>query len=93
MKRRSKAGGKPAKSRRHKAVTPKRRSAPESVSQETELTRRTRERDEALEQQTANSEVWQFRPCHRPYRTSGLVQCVNRASVRVTEGGFNEISD
>src|SRR6516162_9596835 len=72
MRRRSRAGGKPAKSQRHKAVTPKRRSAPESVSarsssvagQETDVTRLTRERDEALEQlsealkqQTAASEV------------------------------------
>src|SRR6516165_2796215 len=64
MRRRSRAGGKSAKSQRHKAVTPKRRSAPEFVGQETELARRTRERDEALEQlseavkqQTAASEV------------------------------------
>src|SRR5262252_1155773 len=64
MRRRSRAGGERAKSQRHKAVTPKRRSAPESVGQETELARRTRERDEALEQlseavkqQTAASEV------------------------------------
>src|SRR6516164_11104559 len=59
MRRRSKAGGEPAKSQRHKAVTPKRRSAPESVGQETELARRTRERDEALEQWTATTEVLQ----------------------------------
>src|SRR6516225_5060642 len=57
MRRRSRPGGKPAKSQRHKAVTPKRRSAPESVDQETELARRTRERDEALEQQRATAEV------------------------------------
>src|SRR3974390_1236870 len=64
MRRRSRAGGERAKSQRNKAVTPKRRSAPESVGQETELARRTRERDEALEQlsealkqQTAASEV------------------------------------
>src|SRR6516225_4909430 len=57
MRRRSRAGGKPAKSQRHKAVTPKRRSAPESVGQETELARRTRERDEALERETATSVV------------------------------------
>src|SRR6516162_10511243 len=57
MRRRSRAGGKPAKSQRRKAVTPKRRSAPESVGQETELARRTRERDEALEQFSATSEV------------------------------------
>src|SRR6516164_6791812 len=57
MRRRSRAGGKSAKSQRHKAVTPKRRSAPESVGEETELARRTRERDEALEQQRATAEV------------------------------------
>src|SRR5262249_34101197 len=57
MRRRSTAGDERAKSQRHKAVTPKRRSAPESVGQETELARRTRERDEALEQQRATAEV------------------------------------
>src|SRR6516225_5579657 len=57
MRRRSRAGSKSAKSQRHKAVTPKRRSAPESVGEETELARRTRERDEALEQQRATAEV------------------------------------
>ena len=65
MRRRSRAGGKPAKSQRHKAVTPKRRSAPESVSarsssvagQETEVARLMRERDEALERETATAEV------------------------------------
>src|SRR5215470_10075562 len=57
MPRRSRASSKLAKSQRHKAVTPKRRSAPESVGQETDLARRTRERDEALEQQRATAEV------------------------------------
>jgi hypothetical protein len=65
MRRRTKAGGNPAKSRRAKAVTSKRRSAPESVGarsasvdcQETEVARLTRERDEALEQQRATAEV------------------------------------
>src|SRR5262249_20704247 len=57
MRRRSRASSKLAKARRHKAVTPKRRSAPESVGQEKELARRTRERDEALERETATSEV------------------------------------
>ena len=57
MRRRSKAGGEPAKSQRHKSVTPKRRGAPESVGEETELALRTRERDEALEQQRATAEV------------------------------------
>src|SRR5215467_3878815 len=56
MRRRSRASSKLARARR-KAVTPKRRSAPESVGQETELARRTRERDEALERETATSVV------------------------------------
>ena len=57
MRRRSRAGDERAKSQRHKAVTPKRRSAPESVGPETELARLTRERDEALERETATAEV------------------------------------
>src|SRR6516165_5031108 len=65
MRRRSRAGGKSAKSQRHKAVTPKRRSAPESVGargssvtgQETEVARLTRELNEALEQQAATGEL------------------------------------
>ena len=64
MRRRSRAGGEPVKTRRHKAVTPKRRSAPESVghsssaaSQESEIARLRRELKEALEQHTATSDV------------------------------------
>jgi hypothetical protein len=65
MRRRSRAGGERAKSQRRKAVTPKRRSAPESVGargssvagQETEVARLTRERDEAHEQQKATAEI------------------------------------
>ena len=65
MSRRSGAGGEPAKSQRHKAVTPKRRSAPESVGarsssvagQETEVARLTRELREGQEQQRATSEI------------------------------------
>src|SRR5262249_39838652 len=65
MRRRSRAGSNPGKSRRRKAVTSKRRSAPEFVDagsasvvgQETEVGRLTRERDEALEQQKAAAEI------------------------------------
>src|SRR6516164_5049594 len=57
MRRRSRASSERAKSQRHKAVTPKPRSAPESVGRETELARRTRERDEAREQQKATAEI------------------------------------
>ncbi len=61
MKRRSTAGSKPVK--RRKTAPPKRRTAPKAVrgsskpTHETEGARLTRERDEALEQQTATSDV------------------------------------
>jgi two-component system, NtrC family, sensor kinase len=66
MKRRSKTGGKAGKSARHKVATIKRRPTPPkavvgrrsaTTTQEREIVRLTRERDEALEQQTATSEV------------------------------------
>ena len=65
MRQRSRAGSERAKSQRHKAVTLKRRSAPESVGarsssvagRETEVARLTRELHEALEQQTATADV------------------------------------
>jgi two-component system, NtrC family, sensor kinase len=66
MKRRSKASGKAGKSEPHKAATLKRhRTPPKAVprrlsaktSQETEITRLTRERDEALEREKAAAEV------------------------------------
>jgi two-component system, NtrC family, sensor kinase len=66
MKRRTKAGGKSGKSARYKSATLKRRHTPSkamprrrstTTSQETEIARLTRERDDALEQQAATSEV------------------------------------
>ena len=63
MKRRSRAGGEPVKTRRRKTVTLKRLKAPRAVrrssasGQEAEIARLTRERNEAVEQQTATSEV------------------------------------
>jgi hypothetical protein len=65
MRRRSRAGGKSAKSQRRKTTTPERSNASKTVrnrgvsvpSQETEVARLTRELDEALEQQVATSEV------------------------------------
>ena len=71
MRRRSRAGGETAKTRRRKTVTQKRRNAPKHTErrsppagQETRVAQLTRERDEALEQlsealeqQTATSEV------------------------------------
>ena len=67
MRRRSGAGGEPVKTRRRKAKMPKRRNEAKAVREHSpsiaalqdELDRRTRERDEALEHQTATSEVLQ----------------------------------
>ena len=65
MRRRSRAGGEPVKTRRRKTVTLKRRNAPKALrnhdvspaGQETVVARLTRERDEALLRETANSEI------------------------------------
>ena len=62
MKRRSKAGGKASKARGREALKTKRRDAPKTASssaptQDAEVARLTRELNEALERQTATSEV------------------------------------
>jgi GAF domain-containing protein len=65
MKRRSSAGGKPARPRAPKRSTPKRGEAPKAArnrgvsiaGQETVVARLTHERDEALLRETANSEI------------------------------------
>ena len=65
MKLRSRAGGKPVKARRRKAATLKRRSGPKTVRRRSsttaeynsEIARLTRALSEALEQQTATSEI------------------------------------
>src|ERR1700722_15603595 len=67
MRQRSRAGGKPAKARRGKAASRKRRIVakpksdrlPAAAGLQGRIDRLTRERDEALEQQTATSEVLQ----------------------------------
>jgi two-component system NtrC family sensor kinase len=67
MKKRAKAGAEPLKGRRRKTPEPERPHAPKAVArsnsppaaEETEVARLRRERDEALEQQTATSEVLQ----------------------------------
>jgi hypothetical protein len=65
MRQRSRAGSERAKSQRHKAVTPKRRSAPKAArrrnssaaGQETKVVQLSRELSEAAEQQTATADV------------------------------------
>jgi GAF domain-containing protein len=63
MRRRSKAGGEPAKTRRSKASAPKRRNVPKvtgslATRQETKVAQLARERDEASEQLSAASEIF-----------------------------------
>jgi hypothetical protein len=61
MRRRSKAGGEPAKAQRRKTVARKTRIAPKVVRspsaarEKTKVTRLTRERDEALQRQAATA--------------------------------------
>ena len=65
MRRRSRAGGEPAKAQRRKTVARKSRSAPKAgrprsssaAGEEAKVAQLTRERDEALEQQTATAEI------------------------------------
>ena len=65
MRRRSRAGGEPAKAQRRKTVARKSRIAPKAerphsssaAREETKVARLTRERDEALQQLTATAEV------------------------------------
>ena len=65
MRRRSRVGGKPVKARRRKAVTPQRPSAPKTMRRRkpsgtngnTKIALFERERDEALEQFSAASEI------------------------------------
>ena len=65
MRRRSRAGGEPAKARRRKTAARKSRIAPKAVrprnssdaGEETKIAQLTRERDEALQQQAATADV------------------------------------
>ena len=67
MRRRSRAGGEPAKAQRRKTGARKSRITPKAVHprsssaarEETKVARLTRERDEALQQQTATADVLQ----------------------------------
>src|SRR5580692_10739156 len=67
MRRRSKPGREPAKARRRKTVTPKRRNEPKAVrrrsssaaGQETKVALLTRELNQAVEQQAATAKVLQ----------------------------------
>ena len=95
MKRRSRAGGKPAKARRHRAVKPKGRSAPKAMprrgsapaGQETEVARLTRERDEALGQQAATADVLRI-ISSSPGNLDSVLETILANATRLCEANF-----
>ena len=95
MRRRSRAGGEPVKTRRRKTVTLKRRNAPKAVrrrgssavglSEQVALFKR--ERDEALEQQRATSEVLRI-ISSSPGELEPVFQAMLESAARVCDAKF-----
>jgi len=96
VKRRSRAGGKPVKTRRRKAATPKRRNGAKAVRRSSaaslnkKVARFKRERDEALEQQAATSEVLQV-VSSSPAELQPVFETMLQNAVRICDAKFGNI--
>jgi len=98
MRRRSKTSGKPAKTRRRKTVTPKRRNAPKvarrrgssAAGEKTGVARLRRELDEALERQTAISDILRA-ISNSPNDVQPVLDLVAKYAARICEAQFVDI--